>query len=288
MWTTKLRAYQVKIEQNLIYYLPKMDSRVLEAARYSLLAGGKRLRPILLLAYFEALSGKKPNREIMRCACSVEYAHTFSLIHDDLPGIDNDILRRGQPTCHTKYDEATAILAGDFLLSWSLENLTRLKMTAVTKKKLLVILGTAIRQVIAGEMLDILGEREPLDQAVLQQMFEQKTASLFSATLQLAAVLASSNLKHAEKLGHLLGLAFQIQDDVLGATGDSAKLGKTIGLDAQAGKSTWVRTYGLTQAQLDYQTYYQQGRALLATTVQPSTAQRFLLDLITYLQNREQ
>jgi geranylgeranyl pyrophosphate synthase len=291
MFETLLKTYQEKINHGLIYYLPPNDSQVIAAARYSLLAGGKRLRPILFLAYYEAVSGKKPNREVLRAACSLEYAHTASLIHDDLPGIDNDNLRRGRATCHVKFDEATAILAGDFLLIWSLENLTKLKIDAQSKNQLIAVLSTGINQLIRGEMGDILGETNSLTAAELKLVFQQKTSSLFVAVFKMATLLAGDHrpaaLRQAQVLGENLGLAFQIQDDVLGVIGETAKLGKTVGLDAQAGKSTWVKTFGLTQAQLDYHHYYHQAQTGLEAKLNDGSSRQFLLELITYLQNRE-
>lgn len=291
MWQTKFRAYQKQINQALIFHLPKNSSRVQEAATYSLLAGGKRLRPILLLVFYQILSGKKFTRDILKVASSLEYAHTFSLIHDDLPGIDNDVLRRGQPTCHAQFDEATAILAGDWLYGYSLENIAKSNLTAQVKIALIEMLAFGMRQVIDGEMLDILGEHQLYDRQQLAKTHTLKTASFFQAILQMASLLSgktkANDYRLAKMIGLKLGLAFQIQDDVLGVIGDSKKLGKSVGIDERDQKSTWVKLYGLPQAQVDYLAYYHQVIKTITQKLPDSCDRQFLLDLLNFLKNRD-
>jgi geranylgeranyl diphosphate synthase type II len=287
---TKLKTLQEKINLALPIYLKQEDSLVMEAARYSVLAGGKRLRPVLLVAFWEALTRQRVKSVVVQVGCSIEYAHTFSLIHDDLPAIDNDDLRRGRATCHRQFDEATAILAGDYLYGYSLENLGRVKLPVAIQLKLMKVLAGAMRQVIMGEMLDILGERKQLTGALLNQTFTQKTAALFQATLMMAVILARQDSPKMErlsmKLGLNLGMAFQIQDDVLGMIGEEEVLGKAIGADEKRDKSTWVKAYGLEQAQVDYHAYYRQARKSVLEQIEASEERDFLLDLIIYLQGR--
>lgn len=290
MFLTQLKNYQEKINKALVFYLPREQSRVLQAATYSLLAPGKRLRPILLLSFYQALAAKAPSREVTRVAVSLEYAHTFSLIHDDLPGIDNDNLRRGQPTCHTKFDEATAILAGDYLYGYALENLSKAKLPPELKVNLINDLAAGMRGVINGEMLDILGEGQNYDQKMLQQTFALKTASLFQTAFIMASRLANDDspktLHLANSLGAYFGLAFQIQDDILGVIGQQDKLGKSVGLDAAADKSTWVKLHGLPTAQIDCQHFYSLARQELKK-LPLSVSREFLSELFLFLQNRD-
>jgi geranylgeranyl pyrophosphate synthase len=288
---TKLKTLQEKVNLALPHGFKQDNSRVAEAARYSVMGGGKRLRPVLLQAFYEVLTHTPAKAGIMQVACSLEYAHTFSLIHDDLPAIDDDDLRRGRATCHRQFDEATAILAGDYLYGYSLENLARVKLPPITRVKLIKVLSEAMRQVIMGEMLDILGEKEQLTAPVLRQTFIQKTAALFQATLMMATILAHQDnpkmMRVATNLGVNLGMAFQIQDDVLGVIGESEILGKAVGADEKRHKSTWVSVYGLEQAQVDYHKYYHQAQNIITTEFADSQERCFLLDLITYLQARD-
>lgn len=292
MWKTQFNNYRQQINQALVFNLPKKNiSRVQDAATYSLLAGGKRLRPILFLVFYQILSGKKITRELLKVASSLEYAHTFSLIHDDLPGIDNDVLRRGQPTCHAQFDEATAILAGDWLYGYSLENIAKSNFGTELKVSLIGLLSFGMRQVIDGEMLDILGERQLYNREQLLTTHTLKTAAFFQVILQMASLLAgktkTGDCYLAKEMGLKLGLAFQIQDDVLGVIGDSKKLGKSTGIDEREQKSTWVKLVGLEQAQIDYLAYYNQVIAIVQKKLPDSSARQFLLDLLNFLKNRD-
>lgn len=231
------------------------DSRVAAAMSYSVRAGGKRIRPILCIAAAEAVGGRA--KDVMDAACALELVHTFSLIHDDLPGLDNDDLRRGKPTCHNAFDEATAILAGDALLNLAFEMLTekadgdadelarRFRVIHAIAK------GVGLSGMIEGQMHDILAEKCQLDLAELEIMHGLKTGALIFASVFAGACMAKARpeqLEALEKFSRLIGLAFQVADDILNVMGDPAIMGKAAGTDAARGKSTYPALLGLDGA----------------------------------------
>ena len=226
------------------------------AVRYSLFAGGKRLRPLLVLATAEAVGAEEA--DVMAYACAVEMIHTYSLIHDDLPAMDNDDLRRGKPTSHKVFGEAMAILAGDALLTrafhllcgvppvWPVERLRRSLQSAA-------LLGEACGTsgLIGGQVLDLESEGRDVDAATLERLHRAKTGALLGACVMGAAVLGGVEGEDArllERYARAVGLAFQVVDDVLDATETRAQLGKTAGKDDAAGKATYVRVHGLEAA----------------------------------------
>ena len=290
---SQFQNYQAQVNTALKENFHSAPNLSFQAASYSLQAPGKRLRPILALATYEALTGKSASTTILTAVCSLEMFHTFSLIHDDLPALDNDTLRRGLPTCHTQFNEATAILAGDLLLNQAYLNLSQAKIAPKTKVQLIQVLTQAAQHCIFGEQNDLLGESKSLNQAELKQMFLDKTSALFAASFAFGVILSeTSTQQEFLSLGIDLGLAFQIQDDVLDVIGNQAVLGKNIGSDEMEEKSTWVKLVGLEQAQADYQKYYQQVEQKLlslfpAITSTINSGQQFLLDLISYLKNRQ-
>lgn len=290
----QFQNYQAQINAALKENFHSAPNLSFQAASYSLQAPGKRLRPILALATYEALTGKSASSVILTAVCSLEMFHTFSLIHDDLPALDNDTLRRGLPTCHAQFNEATAILAGDLLLNQAYLNLAQAKIAPEIKVQLIQVLTQAAQHCIFGEQNDLLGETKSLNQTELKQMFLDKTSALFAASFAFGVILSGTSAQQEFlSLGVDLGLAFQIQDDVLDVTGDQAVLGKNIGSDEMEQKSTWVKLVGLEQAQKDYQKYYQKVEQKLlslfpATASTTNSGQQFLLDLISYLKNRQQ
>lgn len=292
-FSTQFQNYQQLVNDQLKQVFSHPSNLSAQAAEYSLLAPGKRLRPILAIATYESLTKHNATPAIAQLVCSLEMAHTFSLIHDDLPALDNDTLRRGLPTCHAKFNEATAILAGDLLLNQAFLNLTAAKIASDTLLRLQQVLSQATQTLIFGEQNDLLGETVPFDQQQLQQMFADKTGALFGASFAFGAILAglpSAQVWPFLEIGEDLGLAFQIQDDVLDVTGDQATLGKNIGSDENAHKSTWVKLYGLERAQQDYHRYYTQVEQKLRPLLpekSTSPAQQFLLDLLQFLQRRD-
>jgi len=226
---------------------------LLDAMRHSLMAGGKRIRPVLCLAAAEAVGGRW--QESLTAACALEMIHTYSLIHDDLPAMDDDEQRRGKPTCHIAFDEATAILAGDALLTLAFEILSA-PLPAIdhsqTLRRLEVIHTIAraagCRGMIQGQMLDIAAEGTPLSRKALESMHALKTGALIEAALRCGALLAGGEQWQLEALNDYaarIGLAFQVTDDVLNVEGDPVLMGKAVGSDALRRKSTYPALLGL-------------------------------------------
>ena len=225
-----------------------------EAVEYSLMAGGKRIRPVLILASYELFRGDVDR--VFPFAVAMEMIHTFSLIHDDLPGIDNDDYRRGKLTNHKKYNEATAILAGDSLLN----NAYNLLMNDIINsnedvdKKIRAIkeLSNGVDRMIAGEYVDTEFEGKEISSQYLEYMHENKTGALIKASVRIGAIMAGADEESLEKLSvyaEKIGLAFQIKDDILSEIGDSKELGKPVGNDKERGKCTYTTKYGLENAQ---------------------------------------
>jgi len=221
--------------------------RLVEAMGYSLLAGGKRLRPLLCLAFAEAVRGGPPGTAAEDAACALEYVHTYSLVHDDLPSMDDDDLRRGRPTNHKVYGEAMAILAGDALLTEAFALLAG--GPEPRRAELAARLAHAAGAVgmVGGQVLDIAEDR-PAEEAYLTRLHRAKTGALLRAACTLGVVAEDGTLAQvtaAERYGESVGLAFQIADDVLDVTGSSEAMGKPTGADAAAGRHTFPAVLGL-------------------------------------------
>lgn len=231
---------------------PVPQKTVLEAMRYSLLAGGKRLRPVLTMEFCRAAGGDW--HDAVPFGCALEMIHTYSLIHDDLPCMDNDDLRRGRPTCHRAFDEATAVLAGDGLLTAAFETAASAEgLPAETVLQCIRILGRAagMNGMIAGQVLDMGAEHRKISLDELRLLQSLKTGCLLWAACELGCVAAGKSdadtLRKAHAYGEKLGLAFQIQDDILDIEGDAQVLGKTTGKDAREEKSTFPSLLGLEE-----------------------------------------
>lgn len=227
-------------------------SVLLEAMRYSLLAGGKRLRPVLCLAFCEAVGGNA--EAVLPAACAIEMVHTYSLIHDDLPCMDNDDYRRGRLTSHRVYGEDMATLAGDALLTAAFETLSRMEGDPARILRCVSMLsgGAGEHGMVAGQVLDLLGETRSLNEAQLRQVHQHKTGDLIRAACQMGAVLGGGSEEQIESAGAFalsLGMAFQIRDDILDEIGTQEELGKPIGSDSENEKSTFVRIFGLEACQ---------------------------------------
>lgn len=261
----ELEAYMTQVnsevESLMGELLPEVDesdeSRLFEAMRYSAFSGGKRLRPMLIMAANEVLGGQE--KRALHVAAAMEFMHTYSLIHDDLPCMDDDDLRRGKPTCHKKFDETTAILAGDSLQTLAFEVLS-MKEThpdPSTRVALVNLFAKAAgaQGMAGGQMLDMIAENKPeedVDQGALARLQRKKTGALFSACCESAVLLNGSTREEHHRLASYarnLGLAFQMIDDVLDVTGDSQKLGQEVGRDAAAGKTTFASLLGAEGAQ---------------------------------------
>ena len=249
-----LKAQQAVVEKRLAQLVPAAKPRrVHDAMRYSLLAGGKRLRPILTMAAARACG--RPGGSVLDAACALECLHTYSLIHDDLPAMDNDDLRRGMPTNHKAFDEATAILAGDGLLTMSFEIMTQPRKGLAAQRWLeatrLLAVGGGAQGMIGGQMADIQAEGSPVSKSSLSYIHAHKTGALLAASLEIGAVLAGASAQKRRKLkdfGDKIGLAFQIADDILNVEGDEVKLGKKVGSDKAHSKATYPALYGLKKA----------------------------------------
>jgi geranylgeranyl diphosphate synthase type II len=228
--------------------------RLAAAMRYSVLGGGKRLRPLLCLMAAEACGGSAESA--LAAACALELVHTYSLIHDDLPAMDNDDLRRGRATCHKAFDEATAILAGDGLLTLAFELVAReIEPTAAALCCVRILAeASGPAGMVGGQMSDLLAEKRALDEhdagslAELEAIHRRKTGALLRAPLRMGAVIAGASSLQQQALdqyGQAVGLAFQIVDDLLDVQGDETKLGKRVGKDSGLGKWTYPRFLGI-------------------------------------------
>lgn len=252
----KLDETRVLIDTHLNTLLPLpsgKECRVVEAMRYSILGGGKALRPFLILTVSDMLGIHKNNA--LQVACALEMVHTYSLIHDDLPAMDNDTLRRGKPTNHIQFDEATAILAGDALLTKAFEvlSMSQTHPDAVIRCKLISQLAKAggTGGMIGGQMIDLIGEKTPLALDEIERMQALKTGALLRYACTAPAVMAQASgsvFKALETYAGAIGLMFQITDDILDVEGDSTIVGKTLGKDKQAQKSTFVSMLGIDTA----------------------------------------
>ena len=255
-----LAARRAEIDAALDAALPRPPAcppLIAEAMRHSLFAGGKRLRPILTLAAAEAVAGPDGVAPAMPGACAVELIHTYSLVHDDLPAMDDDSLRRGRPTAHVVYGEGVAILAGDALLTHAFVVLGRAG-GAPAERRLHAVARIAeaagAAGMVGGQVLDLTtGDGEPTEtaaarRAALREVHERKTGALIGAAAVSGAILAGGDaeiITAIERYASHLGLAFQIVDDILDVEGNAAELGKTTGKDAAAGKPTYPALYGL-------------------------------------------
>lgn len=246
------------INDEILKYLKKYAGKEMyEPMEYSLKAGGKRFRPMIMLLMCEALSNDY--KDAIPFAVAIECIHTYSLIHDDLPSMDNDDLRRGVPTCHKKFDEATAILAGDGLLNIAFEIMLDKLQNNFEKKYLKAINCIAISSgtngMIKGQALDIKAEGKNINEKELFNIYENKTGKLILASMKAGAIIGGASqeqLEIIEDTAYKLGIAFQIQDDILDIEGDQEKIGKPINSDLKNNKSTYVSIYGIEKAKKDY------------------------------------
>jgi geranylgeranyl diphosphate synthase type II len=253
-----LKSREKLIDRALDGYLPKENVRpttIHKAMRYSLFAGGKRLRPILTLAAAEACGGKIDNA--LPLACAMECIHTYSLVHDDLPSMDNDDFRRGRPTCHKVFGDGIAVLAGDALLTIAFEIVSRAKPphhydSFTVLRELAVAAGS--RKLIAGQVADLEAEGKKVSLADLRYIHQNKTAAILTASVCLGAMSANATAKELAamtKFGRALGLAFQVIDDILDVTQTSEKLGKSAGKDIAAQKATYPALIGLEKSRAE-------------------------------------
>jgi len=266
-------------------------ANIYNAMKYSLMAGGKRLRPVLALAVCEMLDGNR--NEILPYACAIEMIHTYSLIHDDLPAMDNDDYRRGVPTNHKVFGEAMAILAGDALLNGAYELMLAASVSdsgnrdARLRAIHIIAQAAGVDGMICGQVVDMESEGKKIDKDTLEYMHRCKTGALIKAPVAASAVLCGASekdIKNLESYAENIGLAFQIKDDIMDVNGDPGQMGKAAGSDAASGKSTYVTLYGLENA-----------RAMLDKTIADALGALegfgdkagFLKDLAAFIRDRD-
>jgi geranylgeranyl diphosphate synthase type II len=270
---TYLAGQRVLVDAALEKWLPSEQgpsAPVFEAMRYSLTAGGKRVRPILLLAGSHAVGGDM--HSLLAPACALECIHTYSLIHDDLPAMDDDDLRRGRPTCHKVFGEAVAILAGDGLLTYAFDLMSSPELTsAIAPASLLEAVSLLARAagvsgMVGGQTADILMEGRDVDPGTLAFIHSRKTGALLRASVEMGGLLGGGGTEQVARLreyGTALGLAFQIVDDLLDVEGDEELMGKPVGSDARKRKATYPALFGVEEARRRARDLLQQSLAAL-------------------------
>lgn len=252
-----LREKKEKIEKALDRYLPgeeEFPPFLHRAMRYSAFAGGKRIRPIFTIATAEALGRR--DEEVMALACAIELIHTYSLIHDDLPAMDDDDWRRGKPTCHRVFGEAMAILAGDALLTLAFDVMATMAEEGADPQRVLRVIGEVARAagsmgMVGGQAVDMESQGKRVDFPVLEYIHIHKTGALIRASIRAGAIMAGAGEKELQALteyGEAVGLAFQIVDDILDVEGRKEVMGKETGVDALKGKATYPSMVGLEES----------------------------------------
>jgi len=288
----ELQKKTAEIEEMIKGYLPEerdFQKTVMEAMNYSVLAGGKRLRPMLMQETYRMFGGNEKIVEPFMAA--IEMIHTYSLVHDDLPAMDNDEYRRGKKTTHAVYGEAMGILAGDALLNFAFETAAgalALKTDERTARAIQILAKKAgIYGMIGGQVVDVESEGQPLSREKLDFIYHLKTSALIEGSMMIGAVLAGASQEETEKIEQVandVGLAFQIQDDILDVTSTLEVLGKPINSDDKNNKTTYVTLEGLEKAKADVEAI---SRRALSTLASLEHKNPFLEELITMLITRE-
>lgn len=246
---------QALVEEALESHLPPATTApetIHRAMRYSVFAGGKRIRPILCIETARLFS--KNVAAAVTAGCAIEFIHTYSLIHDDLPALDNDDLRRGKPTCHKKFGEAMAILAGDALLTLAFETLARADVDPARRVRIIAEIGAAagtVRGMVGGQVADLEAEGKPVDAALLEYIHGSKTAALIRAGIVAGAIAGGAtdaDVERMRRFGDALGWEFQVVDDILDVQESSAALGKTAGKDQAQKKATYPALFGIEKS----------------------------------------
>ena len=289
----EIAEHTTQVEAIITKYLPEetgYQKTVMEAMNYSFLAGGKRLRPMLMQETYRLFDGKSDIIEPFMAA--IEMIHTYSLIHDDLPAMDNDDYRRGRKTTHVVYGEAMGILAGDALLNFAFETACKGLMQdvgnpAVARAVQILAQKAGIYGMLGGQVVDVESEGQPLEREKLDFIYDLKTGALIEASMLIGAVLAGASEKEQQVILQVakdVGLAFQIQDDILDVTSDIETLGKPIGSDEKNHKTTYVTIRGLAQAQKDVEKISERALEGVASLSEKNI---FLNELIRYLIHRK-
>lgn len=294
MTKTQLEKKAREIERRIYPFLPKEEGEqktVLSAMNYSMRAGGKRLRP-LLMAETCAMFGGAQAEVLEPFMAAIEMIHTYSLIHDDLPALDNDELRRGRPTAHVKFGEAMAILAGDALLNYAFETASKAfrgdeRDIRIAKAFQILCRKPGIYGMIGGQVVDVEKENEAISFETLLYIHDNKTAALIECAMMIGAVLAGASdteVACTEQIARKVGVAFQIEDDILDVTSTSEALGKPVGSDEKNGKNTYVSFRGIDGAREDAARYTDEALALFDGLPYENA---FLRELLLYLVGRE-
>lgn len=289
----EIAEHTTQVEAIITKYLPKesgYQKTVMEAMNYSFLAGGKRLRPMLMQETYRLFGGSSDIIEPFMAA--IEMIHTYSLIHDDLPAMDNDDYRRGRKTTHVVYGEAMGILAGDALLNFAFETACKGLMQdvgnpAVARAVQILAQKAGIYGMLGGQVVDVESEGQPLEREKLDFIYDLKTGAPIEASMLIGAVLAGASEKEQQAILQVakdVGLAFQIQDDILDVTSDMETLGKPIGSDEKNHKTTYVTIRGLAQAQKDVEKISERALEGVASLSEKNV---FLNELIRYLIHRK-
>ena len=285
----KLASYNGQVEKGidrLLIPATKRPQNLHTAIRYSMQAGGKRIRPTLLLAASELFPAQS---DPIAAAVAIECVHTYTLIHDDLPSIDNSDLRRGRPSCHARFGEATAVLAGDSLLTYAFQLLA----TQYAQQPSLAIqlvqelaIASGSEHLVGGQMEDIDNEGKAIDAQTLRYIHENKTSALIVAALKMGLHFCKptkEQIQQVETIGYHIGMSFQIIDDILDETSTSETLGKPVGNDTSAGKNTYVKLHGIEGARKEAK---QHTLAAIQSMEMLGGDNRFLLELIRSMENR--
>ncbi len=293
----QLQAHQNRVNATLTHHLnalPFQSHPLVNAMKYGALLGGKRLRPFLVYATGEMLGASLTTLDAP--AAAVECIHSYSLIHDDLPAMDNDTLRRNQPTCHIKYGEATAILAGDALQTLAFSILSTSPMPGVTQQAHLAMISelamaSGAAGMCAGQASDLIAEGRQIDVGQLEKIHRYKTGALIRAAVRLGALSAGESgqemLPALDSYADAIGLAFQVQDDILDVTGDTAILGKHQGADQNLGKSTYPALIGLDNARQKTKKLYQEALDALEILTSRSLNTTLLHALASFVIERD-
>ncbi len=269
----------------------QLPSPLHDATLYAMTNGGKRVRPLLVASTFAMLQPQTNiTHAVRRAMMSVECLHGYSLVHDDLPCIDNDDLRRGRPTCHIVFGEATALLAGDVLQNLAFEAFSSDFFGDIANEQTKLLLATfapRARRMVMGQMLDLNGENKTLNQQQLEAIHQDKTGALIEASVLMGAICANANpaqLQALENFAKNIGLAFQVQDDILDVIGNTEQLGKMAGSDEKLDKSTYVKLLGVEPAQQYAEDLFQQAKQII---IDNFSAENLLLNLVEWLWQRQ-
>ncbi len=279
-----LENYQKKVNNFLEEYLSGKEGELYDAIKYSLLAGGKRIRPVLTMAVCDALGGDSEKALVFGSA--LEMIHTYSLIHDDLPCMDNDDFRRGKPTNHKVFGEATAVLSGDALLNMACELIAKTDFDDKSKIEALTIIysSSGAEGMVGGQILDMKAEKVSLEEEELYLLHKKKTGALIDAAVALGAICSGKDKDLLKGYSESLGIAFQIRDDILDVDGDEISLGKSVNSDEKNNKVTFVTLYGIGGAKNKLMEETQNAIDSLEFLEEKG---KFLNELALYLLNRE-